>query len=74
MSPLLVAQAPCDIKGGELGHGHFYRMASMWNVGGIKYQWWIMAQEVCFAYCLAFCFLTTMLLTTVAKISQLANR
>ena len=38
MSPLLVAQAPYDVNGVELGHSHFYRMASMLNVGGVKYQ------------------------------------
>ena len=26
------------VKGAELGHSHFYRMAGMWNVGGVKYQ------------------------------------
>ena len=33
MSPLLVAQVPYDVKGAELGHSYFDRMASMWNVG-----------------------------------------
>ena len=46
MSPLLAAQAVYDVKGAELGHSHFYRMASMQNVGGVKYQRWILAQFV----------------------------
>ena len=63
----------------ELGLSHFYRMASMRNVGGVKYQRWILAQfffekETRFVYCLAFgltfCFLT-MALTTVAIVSRL---
>ena len=39
MSPLLVARAPYDIKGAELGHSHFHRrMASLWNVGRVNWQ------------------------------------
>ena len=45
MPPLLVAWVPYDVKGVELGHRHFYRMASMQNVGGVKYQWWILTQK-----------------------------
>ena len=37
MSPLLVVQAPYDVKGAELGRSHFI-MASMRNVGGVKYK------------------------------------
>ena len=73
-SLLLVVRAPYGIKGEELGHSHFYRMASMRNVGGVKYHPWILhiffEKEERFTYCLAFCFLTTAL-TTAAKVSQL---
>ena len=33
---LLLAWVPYDIKGEEFSHSHFYRMANMWNVGGVK--------------------------------------
>ena len=59
MSPLLIARAPYDVKGAELGHSHFYRMASIQNVGGVKNQRWILAQR------------KHALLTTVVKVSQL---
>ena len=59
-----------------LGLQAIFRIASIWNVGRVKHQWWILAQllkETLFAYCLTFCFLTTAL-TSVAKVSQLYTR
>ena len=38
MSPLLLAWAPYDVKGGKVRPQPFYKMASMWNVGRIIYQ------------------------------------
>ena len=74
MSPLLEARAPYDVKGAELSHSHIYRMASMQNVGRVKYQRWILAQlflkrKRALLYCLAFCFSTA--LPTIAKVNQL---
>ena len=42
MSPLLVARAPYDIKGAELGHSHFigWQACRMWaelNISGWKW-------------------------------------
>ena len=65
-SPLLVAQAPYDIKEVELGPSHFigWQACRMQyprlDVGTIFFK-----KEARFAYCLAFYFLT------VAKVSQL---
>ena len=60
MSPLLVAWAPYDVQGAELGHSHFIGwQARMWaeiNISG-----WIRARFLkrTWLYCSAFYFLTT---------------
>ena len=63
----LVVRTLYYVKVTELGHSHFmgWQACGMWaelNISG-----WIRAHLL---YCLAFYFLTTTALTTVAKISQ----